>query len=76
MFDLTGITPVRGFESETCSGKVDLIVEQDNESVPLDLHEWAPKDLIRIKDRYEAECAKTNTIGPSGRKNYKILALP
>lgn len=61
---------------ETCSGKVDLIVEQDNESVPLDLHEWAPKDLIKIKDRYEAECAKTNTISPSGRKNYKILALP
>ena len=46
----------------------------DDEVFTLDLNEWLPKDLAGIKRKYEEEAGRINTVGPSGKKNYNILA--
>lgn len=59
---------------DNCADKIDLTVTHDDEVFTLDLNEWLPKDLAGIKRKYEEEADRINTVGPSGKKNYNILA--
>ena len=53
---------------------IGIVESETKEQVTLDLNEWLPKDLAGIKRKYEEEADRINTVGPSGKKNYNILA--